>query len=297
MAITLEPPAGSWKARLDDPFNRFYRYPLARLLVRRLVATPITPNEVTSLQPLFAAAAAALVASDDRGRALLGALFFEMRSVLDCVDGTLARATKHVTPGGHALDGAADWLGTGLLYAGLFWHFHVHPPPPGAWSRFLSVDAVLALALAQGGVRSFASDYYRRKYVSVFEHGRDDAVESLVERARAAGAGASFFARLDAGVGRVGHLIFEHERFDAGAPARAAQRALRLRAREGSPAASVIAFLWSVSNGDAFLSMVVLSIVLDRTWQAQLFFATGGVAWIAVVVFLNARFSRGGPPP
>jgi phosphatidylglycerophosphate synthase len=295
MRAPEDPPATRWKERLDDPLNRLYRYPLARLIVRRLVATPVTPNEVSWIQPLFAAAAGGLVASDDRGRLLLGAALFEIRSVLDCVDGTLARATKHVTPGGHVVDGVADWLGTALLYAGIFVHFHLHPPPPGAWSRFLSVDAVLVLALAQGALRSFAADHYKRKYVSVFEHGQDEAVASLGQRARAAGAGAPFFTRADALLGRAGHLIFEHERFDAEATGRAADRVLRLRAREGSPACRAIAMLWSVSNGDAFLSLVVLSLVLDRLWEAQLFFATAGVAWIGLVIVLNARFARGAP--
>src|SRR5262249_40536344 len=112
MPVTEDAAASRWKERLDDPFNRLYRYPLARVMVRRLVASPVTPNEVTWVQPLFAAAAGGLVVSDDRGWLLMGALCFEMRSVLDCVDGTLARATHRVTPGGHVLDGVADWLGT-----------------------------------------------------------------------------------------------------------------------------------------------------------------------------------------
>ncbi len=296
MPATLDAPtgAGRWKERLDDPLNRLYRYPLARLIVRRLVVTPVTPNEVSWIQPLFAAAAGVLVASDDQGRLLLGALLFEVRSVLDCVDGTLARATKHVTPGGHVIDGVADWLGTILLYTGIFFHFHLHPPPPGAWSRFLSVDAVLVLALAQGGVRSLAADHYKRKYVSVFERGRDEAIAAIGQRAAAA-AGAPFLARADAILGRAEHLVFEHERFGAQTAARAAERTRSLRAREGSPACRAIAVLWSVSNGDAFLSLVVLSIALGRMWEVQLFFATAGVAWIGLVILLNARFARGDP--
>jgi hypothetical protein len=201
-----------------------------------------------------------------------------------------------VSPGGHALDGAADWLGTILLYAGIFAHFHLHPPPPGAWSRWLSVDAVLVLALAQGGVRSLAADYYKRKYVSVLERGHDDAVASLGQRALAAGADASFLARADVLLRRTEHMVFEHERFDAQAAVRAAGRSARLRAREGSRAWRAIVLAWAVSNGDAFLSFVVVSIVAGRLWEGQIFFATAGVAWIAVVIVLNARFSRGVGP-
>src|SRR5262245_2694306 len=39
-----------WKIRLEDPLNRYYRYPIAQFLVRKLlVRTPITPNQVSLL--------------------------------------------------------------------------------------------------------------------------------------------------------------------------------------------------------------------------------------------------------
>jgi phosphatidylglycerophosphate synthase len=290
------PVAGRWKARMDDPFNRFYRYPLARLLVRVLLPTPVTPNQVSFVQPVLAAFAGYSVTFADRGHLVLGAVLFEVRALLDCTDGTLARARGQSSAAGHAVDAVADWLGTVLLYAGIFGHFVLHPPPEGAWSRYLSVGGVILLALAQGALRSAAADHYKRKYTSVFEQGRDGTVEELADKVRAIGPGSSMFARADALIGRAEHLVFEHEVFD---PERSRPRAAgveRLRLREGTPMARLVALLWSVSNGDAFLTLVTISLLAGLLWEGQLFFAVAGLPWIGLVVALNARFARGPAP-
>jgi phosphatidylglycerophosphate synthase len=285
-----------WKERLDDPFNRFYRYPLARLLVRGLVNTPITANQISFVQPFLAGAAGYLLTFPDRRHLVLAALLFELRAILDCADGTLARARGQESSGGHAVDAVADWLSTALLYAGIFWHFRLYPPAAGAWSHYFSVGGILFLALAQGALRSFAADHYKLKYVSVFEQERDGTVEALCRKVRALGPESSIFARVDVLIARVEHLAFEHERFD---PERAEARGARvsqLRARAATPLARLVAFLWSISNGDTFLSLVTVSILAGRLWEGQLFFAFAGLPWIVLVVLLNARFTRWSSP-
>lgn len=285
-SVTSDPPR--WKDRFDDPLNRVFRYPLARLIVRGLIHTPVTPNQVTFVQPFLAAAAGYCVTFSDRRHLLLAALFFEVRSILDCVDGTLARARKTASPAGHAIDGITDWLATALLFAGIFWRFHINPPPAGAWGHYVPAGIVVALALFQGAIRSFAADWFRTKIVSVFETGRDQTVEPL--RRKASRAGASIFARADVFIGRLEHLAFTGERVDAdGADDRAAAR---LAAREGTPFARAVAALWSVTNGDAFLSMVVLSILFNKLWEAMVFFASFGLLWVVAVIALSARLVR-----
>jgi phosphatidylglycerophosphate synthase len=285
---------GRWKERLDDPFNRFYRYPVARLLVRVLVKTPVTPNQVSFVQPILAGAAGYLVTFPDRRHLVAGALLFELRSILDCADGTLARARQPISTStnGHAVDAVADWLATALLYAGIFWHFRLYPPPAGAWSHYLSVGGVLLLALAQGALRSFAADHYKLKYTSAFEQGRDGTVEELCRKVGALSPGSSVFARVDALIARAEHLAFEHERYDATRTAPRGQQVARLRTREGTPLARLVAFVWSISNGDAFLSLVTFSLLAGYLWEGQLFFAVAGLPWILLVVALNSRFAR-----
>ncbi len=285
-----------WKERLDDPFNRYYRYPLARLLVRGILHTPITPNQVSFVQPFLAGAAGYLLTFPDRRHMLLGALLFEVRAVLDCADGTLARARRQTSQNGHAIDAIADWLAVVLLYAGIFWHFRLYPPPAGPWSHYLSVGGVLFIALAQGALRSVAFDHYKLKYTSVFEEGRDGTIEGLGRKVRALGPSSSIFARVDVLIARAEHLAFEHERFDLAHGGPHDDRVTRLRARAGTPQARLVALLWSVSNGDAFLSLVTVSLLVDRLWEGQLFFALAGLPWILLVVALNARFARGAAP-
>jgi phosphatidylglycerophosphate synthase len=286
---------GGWKMRLEDPFNRYYRYPIARWLVRVLLKTPITPNQVTLVQPLFAALAAYLVTFDDARYLMAGALVFELRSILDCADGALARAKRMVSPAGHAIDAMADWLGVIFLYAGIFWHVHLHPPSTGPWSAYISTNGILLLALFQAATRSFAADYYKLKYCSIFEQGSDETVEVLRRKVQALGPSSSIFAQFDVFIGRMGHLSFEHEWFD---PERSqsstgTDQVKQLIREEHSPRTRFIGALWSISNGDAFLSLVVLTLLVDQLWLGQVFFATGGLVWIFAVIFLNGWFVRG----
>lgn len=285
---------GVWKMRLEDPLNRYYRYPIARLIVRALMHTPVTPNQVTLVQPFFAALAGYLVTFDDPKYLAAAAVAFEVRSILDCADGSLARAKNMSSPAGHAIDAMADWLGVVFLYIGIFWHFHLHAPPAGAWSQYISVNGIILLALFQGAARSFASDYYKLKYVSIFETGRDETADSLRRKVLALGPKSSFFAHFDVFIGRMGHLSFEHEWFD---PERSRSSTSddhikHLMREEDAPLTRFVAFLWGISNGDAFLSLVILSALFNQLWLGQIFFATLGLVWIFSVIFFNGWFVR-----
>lgn len=289
---------GGWKRRIEDPLNTYYRYPIAKVIARALMSTPVTPNQVTMVQPFIAGVAAYLVTFNDWRYHVAAALTFEFRSILDCVDGTLARAKKMSSPSGHAIDGLADWLSVVALYVGIFWHFHLHPPAAGSWSAYLSVNGLLAIALFQGAVRSFAADYYKTKYLSIFSKGVDESKEALRAKLLALQPGASIFAHAEIFIMRMGHLSFEHEWFGMERARKVSDRAqdeeqVRLMAAEQSaPRTKFIGFLWSVSSGDAFLSFVILTLLLGQLWAGQLFFATFGIVWIFAVIAYNRHFVR-----
>jgi phosphatidylglycerophosphate synthase len=285
-------PAG-WKRRLEDPANTFYRYRVARPIARVLMHTPITPNQVSFVQPFLAALAGWLITYNDWPHLAAGALLFEVRSILDCVDGTLAREKKMSSPSGHAIDAMCDWLGVVLLYAGIFWHFRLHPPS-GSSSQLLSVNGVILVALLQAALRSFASDYFKTKYVSIYEHGVDETIAGIKRKLSALKERPSLFARIEVFIAFVGHLAFEHAWFD---PTRAGddaqeEQTKELARRESSPFARFLGAVWSVSNGDAFLTLVVLSIFLNEMWLGQVFFATVGTIWMATVIVLNTWFVK-----
>jgi phosphatidylglycerophosphate synthase len=89
---------------------------LARLLVRPLVGTPITPNHITSLSLALALAAAALFAGGGRAAADWAAALFVLARFVDHMDGALARLAGKTSAFGHWY----DYLAGGGSYALLF---------------------------------------------------------------------------------------------------------------------------------------------------------------------------------
>jgi hypothetical protein len=257
--------------------------------------TPVTANQLTLAQPVIAAFAAYLITFNDWRHLVLGVLLFEFRSLLDCADGTLARAKRTASPNGHALDALCDWLSVVFLYIGVYMHFALHPPPAGAWSAYLPMGLVIAVSLAQGAVRSFSHDYYMRKYGSILEQGRDETVEDLRSRQLALAEDSPLLARAEAWIGRCQHLIFQHEYFR---PERSksisGDQARWFAAQRHSPMMRLIQRLWSVSNGDAYIRLTILSVLAGHVWmwELQLFWATAGVVWIVALLWLNAWFVR-----
>jgi hypothetical protein len=140
-----------WRNRLGDPFNQLYRGPLARLLVRGLVKTPVTPSQVTLVQPILAAIAGYFVTFGDARHLVIAAALFEARAILGCVDVTLAGAKKGlVNVNGEAERTVARGLSAAFLYASIAWHFHLHAAPGFALSAYLSAGVLGVLWMATG---------------------------------------------------------------------------------------------------------------------------------------------------
>jgi phosphatidylglycerophosphate synthase len=89
---------------------------LARMLVRPLVDTPVTPNQITSASLLLAVLAAWLFADGGRAQANWAAALFMMARFIDHMDGALARMAGKTSAFGHWY----DYLVGGGSYALLF---------------------------------------------------------------------------------------------------------------------------------------------------------------------------------
>lgn len=87
-----------------------------RPVVQLALALRLTPNTVTVIGLLLTLAAAVLVAN---GALLLGAALLTAGSLLDAVDGALARARGGGTAFGSFLDSTLDRAGEAILYIGL----------------------------------------------------------------------------------------------------------------------------------------------------------------------------------
>jgi len=107
-------------------FTEHVARPPAAIVVYAVKGTRITPNQITFLSAVIAAAACAMFAALPGWTWLVvAALVFELSFVLDCADGQLARLRKQASTVGHLLDFLMDELKAMLLYgcvAVRLWH-------------------------------------------------------------------------------------------------------------------------------------------------------------------------------
>ena len=94
-----------------------------------LVRSRVTPNALTASGVLLCAAASALVYFEYRGEILyfwLGAVVFVIGSILDILDGALARLSGKGTPFGAFLDSTTDRVSEGFMLGAIALVFHRH---------------------------------------------------------------------------------------------------------------------------------------------------------------------------
>jgi phosphatidylglycerophosphate synthase len=167
---------------LDDPLNRWYRYPAARGLLKIIGGLPLRPDHITYIHICFGLAAAGLVGYGARW-ALVAAFFaLEIRDILDCYDGVLARAKKMSSPRGRALDEAADGISFIALSIGLavYGLRHKSEIPLELYAAF-AIFGVIA-----GAYTAHGCDFYKRRLGSALKEGRDVVHEELeAKRAQA----------------------------------------------------------------------------------------------------------------
>jgi CDP-diacylglycerol--glycerol-3-phosphate 3-phosphatidyltransferase len=127
---------------------------LASQSVTGLARTRVTPNALTLSGVGLCIAGSVLVYFEDHGELLfywLGAALFLVGSILDILDGALARAGGKTTPFGAFLDSTFDRVGEGFLLGAIALVFARH-----------ELDWAIALAFASAA-GSFLVSYTRAK--------------------------------------------------------------------------------------------------------------------------------------
>lgn len=123
---------------------------LLRPVVRLAVALHLTPNAITLIGFGVVASAAVLVGT---GNLLIGALVLTGGSLLDAVDGALARATGGGSRFGSFLDSTLDRAAEAVLYGGIMAFYLGRSPQP-------ELPVLLALIALAG---SFMVSYTRAR--------------------------------------------------------------------------------------------------------------------------------------
>ena len=164
---------------LDDPLNRYYRYPAARALLRVAGGLPLRPDHITYIHTTTASLGAAVMAvSTTRTAMVVSFLLLEIRMILDCYDGVLARAKKLSSPRGRTLDELGDAVAYIAICIGMNIHLHrAHPDTPV--QLFVLLGMVI---LAAGAMSGHAYDFYKRRVGSALKDGRDAIAEELDQK-------------------------------------------------------------------------------------------------------------------
>jgi phosphatidylglycerophosphate synthase len=131
----------------DGEFAFYIIRPVARLLTRALLPTPVSPNHVTVAAILCGLAAAALAAVGGRGPVALAGALFIVGVFIDCADGELARLRVEGSRAGEWLDTLGDDVATCSLITGIgvgLVRDGAHP----AWQLVAAATAVTGAAVA-----------------------------------------------------------------------------------------------------------------------------------------------------
>ena len=121
---------------------------IAAFLVRPLVDTSVTPNQVTTVSLLFSLVGAALLATGDRSAENWGAGLFMLGRFLDHFDGELARFKGIASRFGYYF----DYLTGALSYAALFLGIGLglSMGALGGWAIALGAAATAAALITMG---------------------------------------------------------------------------------------------------------------------------------------------------
>ncbi len=113
----------------DGVVSRYLNRPLSRPAARALAHTPVTPNAVTGFTLLLACVAGAALAL---GWNVAGGVGIQLVSVIDGVDGELARLKNMATRFGEVFDAVTDRYADAVMLAGMTVYaarFESHPHP------------------------------------------------------------------------------------------------------------------------------------------------------------------------
>lgn len=133
----------------DGLVSRYLNRRLSRPLARALLPTPITPNQATAFTLLLALATGAMLAA---GWNIAGGIAIQAVSVIDGVDGELARLKQAATRLGAIFDAVADRYADAAIIAGMTVYaarFEARPHPEFVGMLALGASLIVSYSRAR----------------------------------------------------------------------------------------------------------------------------------------------------
>lgn len=277
----------------QNPADRLWRYPICRAVVGPFVRSPLRANHVTLAHTALGVSAGWLVSHGDTRSLMAAGALFEVRAILDCFDGVLARAQQRSSRYGRAM----DQLGDSLAFVALMLGYGV------ALSRIYGVSVGASLALVTTWLAATSTscwDVYRRRFSSLLVHGHDEVEREYLQLSDDYHARGGFALWYSWFVATYQAMIF-HPGAVARARARAAGRAtasdgaltdhddhdasaarLREMARANDPTLRMAILRVGYTGADSVLVILTATLLLGQLWQGLVLGALYAVATLAL---------------
>jgi phosphatidylglycerophosphate synthase len=131
----------------DNIIARALFRPVSLAMTRVLVATPVTPNQLTTVTMILVALGLWLTAQPQPSSAILGSLVILLSNYVDCCDGEIARLKLCSSRLGAWYDTIVDELSSLGYMLALGWHCHLHAgarmaPAFDPWLAAMTLGAV-----------------------------------------------------------------------------------------------------------------------------------------------------------
>jgi len=177
--------SGYWQSLksldVEEPIDVYVHRPLAYLLARALLPTPISPNWVTLTSMGVGVYSGVLIVSTRPHHFQYAALCAFLSTVLDCADGQLARLRKTSSVFGRMLDGTSDVIVTSsILVGGGIYLCQKYGSSPWLGLAALLFTAVAGVATS---IQTTLFDHYKTVFMKLAVPGFKEA-ESYPEARR-----------------------------------------------------------------------------------------------------------------
>jgi phosphatidylglycerophosphate synthase len=148
---------------VEEPIDVWVHRPIAYVLARAFMPTPISPNAVTLVSILLGVASGAAYVARFPSHLQVAGLCLFSSAIFDCADGQLARMRGTSSLLGRMLDGTADLIVTSVAVCGatwVLWERHRAPPWLGAL-----VLVAAALTAVTGSFHTTMYDHYKNVFL------------------------------------------------------------------------------------------------------------------------------------
>jgi phosphatidylglycerophosphate synthase len=276
-----------------DPINRFIRYPVCRILVKPLLKTALTPNQVTLIHTLIAFVSGYFVSLGTYYGLITAAILFEIRNILDCLDGVLAREKKMYSLYGASIDALGDSLGFIALLVGGY--IYLIKTETYGFSFLITILVLFASAFMAA---SFV--FQKKRFYEPMTEGRNGVEVELFELKYELDNNKKFFAtRLvymfaflpivtmsPFGFRRIRKSLKENAGIDN-------RQAEFLVKNASSPVLKILLMFLSIATGESLITILQIGMLTNNFLAAYKFILVyAAVCWVLVVIFTNLFLSR-----